>query len=75
MPDPRIASQQPAPQRQGAAPQGQPQNQQQQIVMAIKQMPRPELEELAYEAIMELQGVTQGQPQEQPQGQPQGGGI
>lgn len=84
MPDPRIANQQgmrQAPQRQGTQqPQGmqQPQGQaqqdpMQQAQMEIAQMPRPQLEQLALQLVMELQnaagGGQQAQPR-QPQGQP-----
>lgn len=69
MPDPRIAGQAPAPRqgRQGQDPMKQAQ-------MEIAQMPRPELEQLAMQLIVELQkiqggGQQGGQPQ-QGQGQP-----
>jgi len=82
MPDPRMAQgQQAPPQGQGQRPQqrppqgqqqpqGQPQqaDQQQVIRQEISQMPRPDLEELAFAAVMELQGG--GQP---PAGGQQGG--
>lgn len=74
MPDPRMAQgQQAPPQGQGQRPQqpqGQPQqaDQQQVIRQEIAQMPRPDLEELAFAAVMELQGG--GQP---PAGGQQGG--
>jgi len=65
MPDPRMAGQAPAPQ----GGQQQAQNPMQQAQMEIAQMPRPELEQLAMQLIMELQG---GQQQQQAQRQPQG---
>jgi hypothetical protein len=74
--DPRLAQNrqapaQAAPQRpqapQGAAPQGQ--NPMQQAQMEIAQMPRPDLEQLALQLVMELQKRSGG-------GQaPQGGGM
>lgn len=72
MPDPRIANQQgqPQPQRQGM--QGQPQARAQgqgmqgliqQAKAEIAQMPRPELEQLAFQLVMQLrQQQGQGQP-------------
>lgn len=69
MPDPRMAGQAPAPQQGGG------QNPIQQAQMEIAQMPRPELEKLAMQLIMELQEGQQQQAQggqRQPQRQPQG---
>lgn len=67
MPDPRMAGQAPAPG--GQSMQGGGQNIMQQAQMEIAQMPRPELEQLAMQLIMELQG---GQQQAGGQAQPQG---
>jgi len=75
MPDPRMAQTQgqPVQQPQGQAPQVQRQpNPMQQAQMEIQQMPRPELEKLAMQLVMELQ--NRGGGQQAPQGgAPQGG--
>ena len=64
MPDPRMAGQAPAPQQ---GQQGGGQDIMQQAQMEIAQMPRPELEQLALQLIMELQGGQQQAPQQAPQ--------
>ena len=70
MPDPRMAGQAPAPQGQMQQGGGQ-QDIMQQAQMEIAQMPRPELEKLAMQLIMEVQGRQQAGGQAQPQGQQQ----
>ena len=67
MPDPRMAQ-----------PQGQPQGQpdpMQQVQAEIQQMPRPELEQLAMQLVMELQNASGGGQPPQGGGQPPQGGA
>lgn len=77
MADPRMAQGQQRPAPQGQRRQRQPQqgqqNQAAQLEQQIKSMPRPDLERLAMQAIMELQRGQQAQAQPQGQRSPQGG--